>query len=213
VLAEAVNDVGRPLAQVASVLDLGCGAGRVLPHVAALAPAAQCVGCDVDAAAIDWARGAKPELAWVLGAYEPPLPFDDARFELVYAISVFSHLDQGLADRWLAEVRRVLRPGCIALLSVHGAHAFAQFARGSVGTSWCRARAFERGPLGTTEFVFEPYLRSRWTDSDLPGVGDGYGLAFHGSDYLREHWGARIEVVDVHERAVAGWQDLVVCRK
>jgi hypothetical protein len=44
-------------------------------------------------------------------------------------------------------------------------------------------------------------------------VAESYGLAFHGAGYVRRRWPQWLEVIEVRERAVAGWQDLVVCRR
>ena len=210
-LAALVRAAGRDPGQLRAVLDFGCGPGRVLPHFAARAPVAACVGCDVDAAAIDWAARAHRALGWSLTSFHPPLPYEDDRFDLVYAISVFSHLDQGVAAMWLAELRRVLAPGGLALLSVHGPHAFEQFRIGAVATSWCSPAVFRRGPLGPAEFVFAPYRRSFWTDGDLPGVGREYGLAFQGPEHTRASWGRALQVVEVRPRALTDWQDVAVC--
>jgi SAM-dependent methyltransferase len=213
-VAGGLELTGRSIGELRAVLEFGCGSGRVLPHVAALAPEARCRGCDVDASAITWAARHRPELDWLLSAAHPPLPFPAQSFDLVYSISVFSHLDERLQDTWLSELRRVLAPGGAALLSVHGSHAFERFRSGQVRTSWCRDGAFAREPLGRGEFVFEPYLRSFWNRGELPGVGTEYGLAFHGAEYVRERWSSSqgFEVLGVREQALAGWQDLVVCR-
>jgi SAM-dependent methyltransferase len=210
-LAGLMRAAGRDPGRLRSVLDFGCGPGRVLPHVARLAPQAACAGCDVDAAAIDWAARHLPGLGWSLSSFHPPLPFEDGRFDLIYAISVFSHLDRGVAALWLAELRRVLAPDGLALLSVHGPHAFEQFRTGAVTTSWCSPAVFRRGPLGPDEFVFIPYRRSFWTDADLPGVGREYGLAFQGGEHTRASWGRALQVVEVRARALTDWQDVAVC--
>ena len=173
----------------------------------------RCYGCDVDPNAIAWAARHRPELSWALSSSEPPLPYAEESFDLVYSISVFSHLDEALQDRWLHELSRILAPGGAALLSVHGSHALDEFRAGHATTSWCRSAAFARGSLSPGEFVFEPYARSLWNRSDLPGVGGRYGLTFHGGEYLRRHWSQWLEVVEVRERAISGWQDLVVCRR
>ncbi len=199
------------LKRFSSVLDLGCGSGRVLTHVAQSVPAA--TGCDVDREAIAWASEHHPQIDWVRSQFDPPLPFEDEHFELVYSISVFSHLDEPLGDAWLAEVARLLAPGGVALLSVHGHHAFEQFRSGAVSTAWCSRSPFERGPLGDREFVFVPYIRSMWNNGDLPGVGPRYGLAFHGPEYFAAHWSPVLDVLDVKPRAITAWQDLVVCQK
>ncbi len=211
-LADGLRRTGRDPARLTSILDFGCGAGRVLPHVARLFPEAHCAGCDVDRTAVEWATG---RLAgdWTVSSFEPPLPFAAECFDLVYSVSVFSHLGRGLGERWLRELRRVLAPGGVALLSVHGASAFEAFRTGRVRTSWCSADVFAREPLRARDFVFTPYARSLWTASELPGVGSEYGLAFHGHDYLREVWGRHMTVVDIRVRALADWQDLVVCTR
>jgi SAM-dependent methyltransferase len=209
-LAGLMRVTGGDPARLSSVLDFGCGAGRVLPHFAHIAPDATCVGCDVDEAAIRWAARNQRAIGWSLTSFHPPLPYPDGAFDLVYSVSVFSHLDRGLAAVWLEELRRVLAPGGLALLSIHGPQAFDRFRNGAATTSWCGPSTFRRGPLGADEFVFAPYRRSFWTDGDLPGVGREYGLAFHGPDHARALWGRALQVVEVRARALTNWQDVVV---
>ena len=210
---ELAGLLSEPLARRHEILDFGCGPARVLPHIAALAPDARCSGCDVDAEAVAWARARHPELRFSVSRYEPPLPFADATFDLVYSISVLSHLDEHRQDAWLAELERVLVPGGTALLSVHGAHAFEQFRSGRVRTAWSSSQAFARGPLAADEFTFVPYRRSIWNRAELPGIGGGYGLAFHGERYVRAHWRSWFQVECVAPRALTDWQDVAVLRK
>ena len=212
-LAQALGAASRSPADIASVLDFGCGAGRVLPHFARLAPQSMGAGCDVDASAIAWAQDHLPAFGWWVSSFAPPLPYPAGSFDLVYSVSVFSHLGGALQRPWLRELWRVLADDGVALLSVHGAHAFEQFRSGRVQTAWCPPDAFARGPLGERESIFVPYVRSMWTEGDLPGIGREYGLAFHGAAHVRETWAREFEVIDVRERALTGWQDIVVCRR
>src|SRR5689334_9493315 len=79
---------GRSLAQFRSILDFGCGCGRLLRHLRAR-PGTRVVGCDIDAESIEWCRAnlAGNGIECVHAHVEPPLPFDDAAFDLAIAIS------------------------------------------------------------------------------------------------------------------------------
>lgn len=212
-IARVAAAAGLDLSAASQVLDFGCGAGRVLRHLEGLTPRARSTGCDVDPEAIGWAERHLPQLSVHVSGFEPPLPFPSDTFALIYSVSVFSHLDRVVQDRWLAELSRVLRVGGLALLSVHGASAFEAFRHGSVQSSWCRPQAFARAPLADDEFVFEPYARSALNRRELSAMGSGYGLSFHGRAYLAEHWGTFLDVLEIRPRAFSDWQDLVVCRR
>lgn len=64
-----------------------------------------------------WSPGASRATANQLA---PPTPYVSGSFDLIYALSVFSHLDEPLQRDWLAEFRRLLRPGGLLVLSLLG---------------------------------------------------------------------------------------------
>ena len=82
-------------------------------------------GCDVDAEAVAWCSANLEGGPFFVNSPEPPLPCEPEQFDLVYAISVFTHLDEPAQQDWLAELRRVLKPGGIALVTLHGARTWA----------------------------------------------------------------------------------------
>jgi SAM-dependent methyltransferase len=101
-----------------SLLDFGCSYGRVIRHWSHLN--AEVHGCDCNARSIRWCRRNLRFAAFAVNGLEPPLPYSNGRFDLVYALSVFTHLPQRLLVPWMAEMRRVLAPGGHLLLTTHG---------------------------------------------------------------------------------------------
>ncbi len=92
-------------------LDLGCGTGLNLDHLAKLA---QPVGTDFNEEALQFCRERGHTSLCKADAAE--LPFTDGSFDIVTALDVIEHLDSDVAA--LRELNRVLRPGGIAVISV-----------------------------------------------------------------------------------------------
>lgn len=98
------------------VLEFGVGCGRVARWLTRLRPEIDFHGCDIDRRLLDWSRDTLPG-AYALTAPEPPLPYADQAFGLVYALSVFTHMHEPQARAWLAELARATAPGGLAILS------------------------------------------------------------------------------------------------
>lgn len=182
----------RSWSDVDGALDFGCGCGRTLvwlrERVARLA------GCDLHPESIAWCRHILPDADFRVNAAEPPLDWPAASFDVVYAVSVFTHLDEAQQFRWLGELRRLLRPGGVALLTVHGP------------SSWGALPAGEREVLASRGFLARG-AHGLW------GVFPRYFNTYHSEDYVRREWGRRFEVVAYRERGMNRDQDLVVLRK
>ena len=118
-LERRARDSGAEPAELPRVLDFGCGCARVARWWAA-GGAHRVHGCDLNADAIAWCAANLPNAEFRPNALAPPLPYDDDSFDLLYSISVFTHLPVDVQHLWAAELRRVLRPGGVALLSMHG---------------------------------------------------------------------------------------------
>jgi SAM-dependent methyltransferase len=106
------------------VLDWGCGPGRLARHMAeCFAPTPlELTAVDPDPAAIAWCRAHLPGIVFQEAPFRPPLPFDDQHFDAVYAFSVLTHLAEESQARWVDELRRVLKPGGVLVVTVHGDH-------------------------------------------------------------------------------------------
>jgi SAM-dependent methyltransferase len=114
----ALRKVGRELESFRRILDFGCGCGRTLMHMKSLAPTTQFDGTDIDARAIDWCRQHITFANFSLSNENPPIQYSADTFDFLYAISVFTHLDEDYQFRWLEELRRITKPGAVLLLTV-----------------------------------------------------------------------------------------------
>lgn len=182
VIRDLMGSLGAPLEASDAILDFGCGCGRVVRHWQTLA--ARIHGSDHDAPAIQWCRANLPFGSFKVNELEPPLPFLDNMFDLVYAISVFTHTAERMQPIWLQELARVLRPGGHLLLTTHG-HWCARTKL--VPEEW---RRFMEGALVVRDeraggsnlcaaFHPEPYVRRRLSDGLVeaafrPASGNGF---------------------------------------
>ncbi|WP_041244264.1 class I SAM-dependent methyltransferase [Gloeobacter kilaueensis] len=95
----------------ATVLDLGCGTGRLLERLAARETALRGIGVDLSEAMIQQAQQRNPcpeRLQFVQGKAER-LIFADATFDVVFCTFSFQHYPY--PEAVLQQIRRVLRPG------------------------------------------------------------------------------------------------------
>jgi SAM-dependent methyltransferase len=110
--------------QVKALLDVGCNVGALLCHCGELFPGARLAGVDVNSAALQQARVCLPG-ADLQHATAERLPYPDESFDCVTMIEVLEHVPVDLRRRSLAEVRRVLSPGGVAIIRVPHAGLFA----------------------------------------------------------------------------------------
>jgi SAM-dependent methyltransferase len=115
--AHSIRDaVPEPLESMDAILDFGCGCGRVVRWWQDLP--AEIHGSDFNPTLIAWCRENLPFGKFGVNDQEPPLLQPDDSFDLVYAMSVLTHLPVETQQRWLGELARVSRKW--VLVSVHG---------------------------------------------------------------------------------------------
>ena len=191
-IAETLARHSAPVPELGRILDFGCGCGRVTRHW----PSDGSVdvhGSDHDAELIGWVRANLPFVTANHNQLAPPLPYPDAHFGLVYAISVFTHLTAELGLAWMAELQRIVRPGGFLLFSVTGPWFMDSMRR--------RERAaFDRGEL-VVQFA--------------EGAGSNLCLALHPASYVHRMIGAFdcVEVLPPHDTAGAVPQEVWLTRR
>jgi SAM-dependent methyltransferase len=111
------------------VLDFGSGAGRTLRHFAPDAETAEFWAADIDEGSMDWMQRnlCPPFHAWK-STWSPPLGLEHASFDLIYAISVFTHLTDS-SSQWLIELHRWLKPAGLLIATFMGRWNSEWFAR------------------------------------------------------------------------------------
>jgi SAM-dependent methyltransferase len=203
----------RDFLALGSVLDFGCGCGRLLRWFQRALPHCALHGVDVRAASIDWCR-AHLRGRFLANATAPPLDLADGSVELAVALSVFSHLSRAHNLAWMAELARVTRPGGLILVSTHGAFALAVTARSAehqrdllIGEGEVAALLRQLGREGFAHRVL-PDVLLRQAD----GVARDYGQAFLSETFAREHWATFAEVLGCVPVALNLFQDVHVLR-
>jgi SAM-dependent methyltransferase len=102
-----------------SILDFGCGCGRVIRHFHSLKHA-RVYGTDYNAQLVEWCNNNLKFGDFAVNDLKPPLTYSTGKFDLVYAFSVFTHLPESLQAPWLSELARVTKPGGYVVITTHG---------------------------------------------------------------------------------------------
>lgn len=175
------------------ILDFGCGCGRISDPLARQFQQSTLIGCDVDFPCLRWCSQNLSSGYFLLSGSLPSVPFSDGRFDLVVALSVFTHLDKHRQVEWLRELRRVLSgTGCL-LLTVHGKSTAEKLDKPS--------RRF----LQSEGFLFEQ-------SSKLRGIVPAwYHTAYHTEEMAVSLCRQHFQTVTYLPNGF-GIQDLIVCR-
>jgi SAM-dependent methyltransferase len=189
---------GRSL-ETATVLDYGCGWGRLLRLMYRFCPPERIYGLDASEEALEICRATRLLGNLARCDYVPrALPFEGVTFDLVYAFSVFTHLSERTAGAVLAAVRRRIRPDGLFVVTVRPVEYWSVHPRYLWGTTpeQMRAQHAEHG------FAFLPHDRAP-IDGDIT-----YGDVSISLGYVREHWtewdlvGNHLDPIDPHQQVL-----------
>jgi ubiquinone/menaquinone biosynthesis C-methylase UbiE len=123
------------------LLDAGCGTGGMLHTVRERFPRMQLTGIDASSRALDLTRERKIDVQLIQSTVDE-LPFADQAFDCVLSIDVVTAATVD-ANRAMAEMRRVLRPGGQLILNV----AALRFLRGAHDAATNVTKRFTRAEL------------------------------------------------------------------
>lgn len=185
-----------------SILDWGCSSGRVLRHFYKELKTQnwKLYGTDIQAYLVEWMRrNFPPEITIMCGSTFPHLPFKDSSLDIIYGISVFTHTKY-LWDFWLAEFKRVLKPGGLCIQTIQCETAW-EFYHNNRELDWVK----ENHPQSMLE---KPEL-----DADFFFYGDGFiSQTFYRETVVKNYWGRYMKVVEFLPPINYGFQNWIVLK-
>jgi len=192
----------KSIADFTHILDWGCGSGRVLRYVADVA-ATDVTGIDIDPQAIEWCQQAFPHYKFMAVNPQPPTPIATGTFDLIYAISVLTHLRENDHLKWLEELNRISKPNAVILLTTFG------------DVAWWRGRLPWKG-FATWKIHNAGFFNAGQNrDLDEIDIGDRdyYRNVFMSHDYIARNWSKYFDIVDIVPGAIGNLQDLCILQR
>jgi SAM-dependent methyltransferase len=179
------------------LLDWGCGCGRVTGVILKYLTGVEVHGCDIDREAVEWCARNFPTGHFTAIEPHPPTTYADSTFNVVTGCSVLSHLRRELQFDWLKETNRIIAPGGLLLVSVHGDFA---------------ANSFNPEVKKEVETVG---ISDRTPDHILDGIAPDsyYRGTFQSKAYTCREFARFFKVLDYIELGMGNLQDLVVMKK
>jgi SAM-dependent methyltransferase len=191
--------VGKDYRDFSSILDWGCGCGRFSRYFES-EPNATLTGVDVDAGSAAWCAEHLRFGAFSAVPLRPPTPLVSGSFDLLVGISIFTHLGEEDHLAWLDELARIVRPGGIVAVTVHG------------DATLCRLDP----PFALVDTYLNRGFVDMGTNPDLLGTAvpaEYYRNVLISHRYIRRHWSRHFTILEIVNGYIGNVQDLVVMRR
>ena len=202
----------------ATFLDFGCSSGRVLRAFSGMFPHVLSIGIDLGVVNVTWAREhlRGPRMVVAQGTTVPTLPLPDSAIDLIFAGSVFTHIAD-FEEAWLLELARVLRPGGLALVTVHSERIWSDMRDEEHLLTGILSRVRHDVdppgvPYGGPELFASPMPSGRVVFTAVDWLVNNTNV-IHSDAWIRERWGTILEPVATIENAHGNHQDALLMRK
>jgi SAM-dependent methyltransferase len=175
-----------------SILDFGSGCGRVIRDFSNLENA-ELYGSDYNPKLVNWCQKNLYCANFSANKLNPPLGFEDKKFDFTYLISVFTHLPKDTQLSWLKEFHRVTKSNKYLLITLHGEHIVKKL----------------------TQEEKELFLANGYVERDLDAPGSNHYGTFHTKEYFEKMIHGMFKIVDVSYGGAPNhpYQDLYLLQK
>ena len=207
-VVDGLSSAGVEPAAGMRILDFGSSSGRVVRVLAAAYPEVDWHACDPNGPAMEWAEENIRGVTFTKTGTRPPLPFADASFNAVYAISIWSHFAEDAALAWFDEMQRIIRPGGHLLLTTHGLHTAAFYDREGVYPEQRLKEIMDA--LYRSGYWFDPVFGD---EGDAGVVDRAWGLSFLTPEWLLSRVCPQWRVAEYAAGRNEGSQDVFVLER
>ena len=109
------------------ILDWGCGVSRVTMHMRKyIGTHSKLYACDINEQMIAFNKKNYKDISYSVISYLPPTGYGNEYFNLIYGLSVLTHVEANLQEFWIAEMHRILGMNGILLFTTHGKFFFSK---------------------------------------------------------------------------------------
>jgi len=217
VIYDVSNKYGNRINSSTTILDFGCGWGRIIRFFMADVQHENLFGIDCYAEALAAARLNNKWCQFTVSNIMPPTVFEENSFDIIYLYSVFSHLSEKAHKLWLNEFHRLLKPKGLLIATTRPREIILACKRLRENK---RAKEFETGMAQSfldSDAAITDYDEGRFCFAGTGGGGpldpSFYGEACISKKYVENNWSDKFNLLDYKVANTRVDQNIICCAK
>lgn len=196
------------------ILDFGCGFGRLTRFFLKDTAYGNVYGADtvkkfINVCLETFSEDVIPAKNFINNEPLPPISFLDHSFDLITAYSVFTHLSEDAANKWIAEMRRILRIGGLLAITVRQ-KAYLDYCQSlNKKTNLSVYQHLEKKAFGNTTVIGKDFENGKFLYNPTKDSAETLDPNFYGDTvipdkYIYENWSDKFNIIEIHD----GYYDL-----